>query len=684
MIGLPVRRTGVTAIAAAGAAIFAAAFGGAVAAQATPSPTEESPCTAVSRTWVAPETIDPGATAVVTTHVALQCPGGPDTVRHIVVVADASASMAGEPQTIQARALRALIADLPLDEGRTRVGLVSVSGEATVHCELTADAAALAACVSAVGATGGSCIDCGLRQGHAVLRRGRGLVDPGTPFVESMVVISDGANAGGCEPLRAEADVVKADRVQLKTVCVGTGCDVACLRQAATAPRHFFEGRLPGQLAHILYVVRQTLMDGTVQQVSLRYEPSPGLPLIVAGGPIARLDPDGSATWTQHFVPTEGITVWLGISPTVAARLPALAAIRGELIDHAGRRATIDVDVPVVTVLGDGRLPSPTPPAGLHLADNALVVAPARPAAGTAAAVRYAVSLGPPDRPLGSHVVLVADTSGSMTGAPLAALKQGLRTLVDGLPLGADPSFRVGVIAFNQDARPVLELSDDAAAMAAAIDGLTAGGGTCIECGLVAAAAMLDAGRPAPGVEDVLLFSDGATATSCRAVTESAATLRAAGATLHTVCLTANGCDSACLRAAASPGHDRVAARTSEIAPALDLVGTTLRSDRRLESVTLRLIGAPGLRLRPETFRPAPDPGASGAELHYTVRPWPRTGFAFDGWLDAVSDGASPAVVVAEARTRDGDHVRWFAEAPRELPTARSPAKALFLPWAAR
>lgn len=99
-------------------------------------------------------------------------------------------------------------------------------------------------------------------------------------------------------------------------------------------------------------------------------------------------------------------------------------------------------------------------------------------------------------------IMLVVDVSGSMSASDmfpsrLAAAKRASKAFVDVLP----PGFRVGVVSFSSDASLVQAVTDDHAAVRAAIDSLTIGGGTAIGEGIqIALAALPPEGTDGEGV----------------------------------------------------------------------------------------------------------------------------------------------------------------------------------------
>ena len=110
-------------------------------------------------------------------------------------------------------------------------------------------------------------------------------------------------------------------------------------------------------------------------------------------------------------------------------------------------------------------------------------------------------------RPL--NLSLAVDISGSMTGAPIQAVRQALRTMVD--QLGEED--RVSIVAFDDEAELRLKATamDESgrASMRKAIDKLESRGGTNIEAGLKLAYKQVSPSAGDPDVEDrVMLLTD--------------------------------------------------------------------------------------------------------------------------------------------------------------------------------
>lgn len=132
-----------------------------------------------------------------------------------------------------------------------------------------------------------------------------------------------------------------------------------------------------------------------------------------------------------------------------------------------------------------------------------------------------------------ADVALVLDTSTSMIGDKLAAARSAAKAFVRAVDL---PNDRVGVAAFNTDARMVHTLSDDETSLFRAIDALAPGSGTRIDRGLEAGMEILADARTGPNVSPVLiLLTDGIQDAEPEAPAIVAARAIASGITVHVV-----------------------------------------------------------------------------------------------------------------------------------------------------
>lgn len=116
-----------------------------------------------------------------------------------------------------------------------------------------------------------------------------------------------------------------------------------------------------------------------------------------------------------------------------------------------------------------------------------------------------------------TDIVLVLDRSGSMTGNPLADMKQGAKTFIDLIDEATDSTkdgqigsgSRIGVVSFSSTAVANTQLTTSVDALKTAVDGLTAGGSTNHADAFAKATQLFD--PASPNAKVMVLFTDGNT-----------------------------------------------------------------------------------------------------------------------------------------------------------------------------
>lgn len=111
------------------------------------------------------------------------------------------------------------------------------------------------------------------------------------------------------------------------------------------------------------------------------------------------------------------------------------------------------------------------------------------------------------DKPVTSDIILVIDTSGSMSGTRLAAAKSAANRFID--KLLPSTTTRIGIVNFDFYAHDTHALSNNASDLKTAINGLNANGGTFTQAGVKQAEAMLASADPPADNKHIVLLSDG-------------------------------------------------------------------------------------------------------------------------------------------------------------------------------
>jgi uncharacterized protein YegL len=139
-------------------------------------------------------------------------------------------------------------------------------------------------------------------------------------------------------------------------------------------------------------------------------------------------------------------------------------------------------------------------------------------------------------------IVLVLDRSGSMTGAPLAALKTAANTFVDIIDEATDGTLdgviangsRVGVVSFADSATVDQALTTNAAALKTAINALVAAGNTNHTAAITTGQAQL-AGSVPENSKEMIIFTDGQSNPAANNGIAAAASARAAGTIIFAI-----------------------------------------------------------------------------------------------------------------------------------------------------
>jgi tight adherence protein B len=193
---------------------------------------------------------------------------------------------------------------------------------------------------------------------------------------------------------------------------------------------------------------------------------------------------------------------------------PADAAVRGRIVSVQAKSGTLNVVFGAVG-LGDNETIDPS---SVHLALN-----------GTPLTAKVAANNGQANVAVTRRVVLAIDTSGSMTGARIAAARQAATAYLARVP--ADVA--VGLVTFSSTARVVFRPTTNRAPVRTAVQRLQATGNTALYDAVGLAVSVLGT----TGDRSILLLSDGVDDGSHRTLAQDATSLRQAKIALNAVLL---------------------------------------------------------------------------------------------------------------------------------------------------
>ncbi len=325
-------------------------------------PPAESPCLVDAVKHADPSTLLLGERAILTLRVTTLCPNEPFPL-HIVLVLDASAFMAGARTQVMKDAAADFVGRLDLpNHPETEIGVVEFHRQARTMTQLTNDERRVISAINRAGARGRSSIELGINEGLKVLLHDRGRGDV-REVHEVMIVLSGGANYAGCPPVLEAANKAHGLGVLVVTICLGPDCDTACMRDAATSPRYYYEARDNTHLPVVFDAVRKAITSVELKRLRIT-DVLPDNMLYVPGSaqPAPKsISPSGDVLeWETAYVPNVGVTYTLEVEPLELGDWPTNVEAKGTLKDNQNRESEFDFPAPWLTVLRASSAPSPT------------------------------------------------------------------------------------------------------------------------------------------------------------------------------------------------------------------------------------------------------------------------------------------------------------------------------------
>lgn len=328
-----------------------------------PAPTAAAPlvqtratsqCITNLQVEVTPAVLLRGETAVVTYRAGASCPISAPL--HLVFALGEPGSMRGEPINQLSQAVKTIVRGLQLPgHPSTKVGITAFQTTARTLCKLMNDEGRLYSCAGKLTANGGTAIDRGIIEALKVLGDGRKNLAADVEPNEVMIVVTNGRNVAGCDPVKSATRRAKGWGVRVFTVCVGGGCDAECLRECASSARLFFALDDASQLAGLFDEIRDSVAP-TLTHLSVVDTLSPEMELIIDSStpPAAISDDRRTLTWELSDIGPGGAVLSYRIRPLVAGHhaigLGALATFSD--IRRLSGEATFPI--PHISVFGMG------------------------------------------------------------------------------------------------------------------------------------------------------------------------------------------------------------------------------------------------------------------------------------------------------------------------------------------
>ncbi len=520
------------------------------AAESREPPVDGASCRSFPNKIAAPREIMLGELVEVRLMLRGGCGSDVSTVPlDVLLILDRSGSMARDKMRLAREAAIGFVAEVDL--GVAQVGVISFNRTARLNSPLTTDQGRLSRAIRAITAQGGTSIDRGLALARDELEmRGR----PEAQHV--FVLLSDGYNNAGHDPVLREADAAKLDGVEIFTI--GIQADEELMRQVATDDEHYFAPESARFLYEIFDTVAKRISTSTLFStilvsdevpVNMRYVPDSADPPATFDGRVLR--------WWLSTVPFNGFGLRYELEPLDVGYWPTNVTAWGDYTDGFGNDGRVDFPVPKVRVRGTVATPTHTPTATPTATPTPTPTATSTPTP-QPALVYLPLALRERCDPGRQRVdvVLVIDASTSMrwhtaAGRPkIDAALEAARAFLDQLDL---PHDQAAIISFNRNAVLLQQLTGDRIDLVASIGRIQVARQTRIDLGVEMARLELASPRRRAGNQPVMIvLTDGkANPVPADVAVEKARVAKARGVKVFTIGL-GDDLDLAALEAMAS------------------------------------------------------------------------------------------------------------------------------------
>jgi len=218
--------------------------------------------------------------------------------------------------------------------------------------------------------------------------------------------------------------------------------------------------------------------------------------------------------------------------------------------------ATLSLAAVAVARPAPGTQAAAAPKPSICTADGGQIAHPTTLLLGETAAITMYVRAMCAGSQVPTHYVLVADTSDAMDRSLVHELQDAMTTLVARLNLKDSPGTKVGIVAVDDEAKALSQLTNNAARLFGAIGRIDAGTDTRMDLGILEGVRMLTMARqdlvyPEIVNEVMITFSDGDNAGGCSSAQRAARRAKSAGVLVITVCV-GRKCAKDCMRRVAS------------------------------------------------------------------------------------------------------------------------------------
>lgn len=490
---------------------------------ATPTPTVEPeiPCTVTGDKVASPTILPLGDEVTLNLDFDLTCRAGRDRRSEIMLIIDRSNSMAGLKLAAARSAAESFVVSPDLDLARDRVGLVSFSDIVSLDQPLTSDREALRAAIRGVLYRGATDL------AGSVRRAVRHTTEEGRPdSTPVLLMLTDGRpNRDGQPFVDAYLEAARARASGALVYAIGLGDSVVedLMVGMAGSPARYFAAAGPEALEPIYDELSRTVGGVVASDVALVDGLGDDVEYVAGSATRGGRLVGRQIVWDLGALSSGAVDLSLRVRPTRLGIVPTnSSATLRYVVD--GIPYDFVFPVPEVQVVDVTPTPTPSP------------TATPRPATGPSTLFLPIVmrdACGVKDTRLGVDIVLVMDTSSSMTGEKLAAARSAATGFLGFVDARRD---RIGLVSFDGEARRIWPITANLTLIAEHLAALTTGSGTRIDLGLEEAMREIGFRARPESQRVIILLSDGLPAEgTARRARDVASIARSAGITIFSI-----------------------------------------------------------------------------------------------------------------------------------------------------
>lgn len=476
---------------------------------------------------VAPSQIQLGDQATITISLLSSCEGLSTQLADIMIVIDRSGSMTYDNKMVAAKAAAVKFVE-HLDPTLVRLGLLTFTGEVEMRVRLTNELGVIRAAIERLTPIGDTDMAGGLDAA------GQELVSSEPSRRKILILLADGQQDGVPGDPVAVATNLKRLGIEIFAIGVGEDADIDSLKIIATDESHYYYAPTASELDMIYQQLGGRVLPDPPSNVQIDDEMGADIQFLPStANPVAK-ESSTSLHWNKSSVTSDGILLSYTIVPQKVGVLPTNRRAVVKYESPQGTQHTLDLPIPRIEVIAptetavptETRTPSPSYTAepsktrtpGPSSTVSRVTSTPSKSAPTSVGTVLrslflpIAIAEECPSKERFTDVVMVIDASTSMLQlvdgslSKLDIAKDATRVFYGGLRLRKNGD-RAAIVAFNDSAEVVQELTSELSLLEAALERVSVRPKSRLDLGLALASVRLSS--RGDRTQAIVLLSDG-------------------------------------------------------------------------------------------------------------------------------------------------------------------------------